>query len=193
MKIKEDLILNWTGFKFFVKMAKIKGCINSKTNLETKPQKKKKVKTETKGSFWNKNQTTQILMQHHVRHLHGSIIVEFKRENIVWVITIIYIDCNSHGNCYPYTNSQGTLPQQHPWDIFLKSFQPPKTHPWWWKPQLVQGPSFHFPSFVLSCKVVVHGCLKKQFKMSHVCCGSDHLANGEESKRSCHCYCGQCI
>jgi hypothetical protein len=34
------------------------------------------------------------------------------------VITIKYIDHNSHGNCYPYT-----LPQ-HPWDIFKKSFHP---------------------------------------------------------------------
>jgi hypothetical protein len=62
-------------------MAKIKGCRNSKTDFETKlkkiHQKKRRVKTEF-SSFWNQNQTTPILMQHHVWLLHGSII-EFKR------------------------------------------------------------------------------------------------------------------
>ncbi len=52
MKMKEDLILNWTGFKFFVKMAKIKGCKNSKSDFETKPKKNKnKIKLRRKGSF----------------------------------------------------------------------------------------------------------------------------------------------
>ncbi len=49
--MKEDLILNWIGFKFFVKMAKIKGCRNLKTDFETKPKKKKKLKPRLKVPF----------------------------------------------------------------------------------------------------------------------------------------------
>ncbi len=34
---ERGLNLKLTGFKFFVKMAKIKGCRNLKTDFETKP------------------------------------------------------------------------------------------------------------------------------------------------------------